>query len=546
MATQEQIEEARSQGYTDDEIVAFLAKRDPRIQHTLNNGVSAGAILQNIRLFSDSPPSQPPASEDDLPPPGIPVEINKSDKKKFVDNFRNENFVNNIRGVFDTIKDIGGNETFGEFALRSFVDSLLNIPEGAGEGLALASAGIGAVAEQPFTEEGLPGLFGKKFRDRFNEKLDIQRGNAATKALNAVGEVIPETGQIMAGTQTGRSFLNEALGKRSHLTGGPADRFNQAELLQSIRDEALRQVKPLSTGAGDIAGDVATLATLRAPIAKLQGRRALEEPVAEAKDFLIRREKALERAGMKASEFNSLPIEVQQRFNGIVTDKIIPFLKFDKESLIKAVPRGLRKVRESALEAATLALLNEGDPVQMAGFAAGAQGAGSLALTLTDKILLGKKGERASRLLLAFGSGFLIHEMLKSAGPGDQSFFESKDFAVQTLVAAYSLGTMAALTGAGRVRGVDMQKFPVFMDTLTQAGRTISRETFVELLDGKRSDSASWKVLQKMALDPVYFNEDQMISLGRALNNNKPGAFTKEVERLIENSPSFRKKVDDL
>ena len=35
-------------------------------------------------------------------------------------------------------------------------------------------------------------------------------------------------------------------------------------------------------------------------------------------------------------------------------------------------------------------------------------------------------------------------------------------------------------------------------------------------------------------------------SLGRAMMSDKEGAFAKEVERLMKNSPDFREKMDKL
>jgi len=373
--------------------------------------------------------------------------------------------------------------------------------------------------------------FQNRVLDRFDEARESVRNEPIPAALINTPRV--NTGDIIAGLKAVDSFV--PFGGNRQLTGPIGDRFDQARLQVGIADEAQRQINPKATTAGELAGDVATIATLRAPFVRAKAP-ALR---AERRVVTTRTEKVL--PGATGAEIKAV---VREKLDDTASKIFTRIFKGRAKNVVTLTPpitkkigKGLGKAGGVGLEAATFALLTEGDPIKMFGYAAGAQSLGSLGLFFIENPKTG---------IVTFGSIWLAHQLLKGVGPGDLNVFDSSDDAIHTMIGAYGLGLMGGVMGSGRFRSAAQEKLPIFFDTITQSFRTGGRAFFTDMADSKISNGIEWKVLEKMATQPNFFNPDQVNSLSRAMTSGKEGAFAKEVERLMKDSPSFRKKMNEL
>lgn len=384
----------------------------------------------------------------------------------------------------------GGARAAGRGFLTQAVGNLANIPQTL---LDLTAASPERVAEferrrgQPFTPEQA---------QRFTQpSLPIPSGE-----------------QIIAGGETGA----EALGRT--VTGGEID-LNQMFGKNLADARLLAAEHPGATTVGETGADVATILTGRAPLARLRapGQKARREA-----------------AESQARQRIELPEGVEDEITDVLTQRIAPFLK----ETGRLTRRAAGKSFEAGLEGAVLAALDEGDPSTTFGLAAGGQAAGSASLFLVEKPV--------KRLLPFVATAFVASEMFKAAAPGEQNFFESKDFAIQKAVAALGLGLVASLAGAGRLRGQTAERFPALFDAVTAVPRSAILSRVAELTKAsEEGNELPLNVMQRYAHQPDFFNKTQQDALGRALQSPDEGAFTKEVERLMK-TDNFRKRVQKL
>lgn len=391
--------------------------------------------------------------------------------------------------------DLGPGATFGLSVGESFVDNLLKLPSVAGGALNVASSAVATV----------PGSLGRlatgqpvEFERRLEEFKEI--GDPLTDLLQTE---LPDTLNIGAAVDA--------------LKGGDdlALRFRVAKQQREQQREARREENPLASMLGSGFGDALTLLTGRAPIvrARAPGQTAKREAAEAA--------------------FEDIPASVRSNFTDIVTSGIAPFFKETAQLLQRAGG----KAAGVGLEAATLAALNDSDPQSAFWVGAGTQAAGSASLFISEKAIKHPLGFVAT--------AWLASEMFKAAAPGDQNFFESKDFSIQKAVGALSLGAIAGLAGLGRLRGPTAERAPVFMDAIT----TIPRGTVLSILEQLRDSQASGnsvplQVLNKISTEPDIFSENEAKRLERALNSEKKGEFIKEVERMLQN-PEFAKLLGE-
>lgn len=279
--------------------------------------------------------------------------------------------------------------------------------------------------------------------------------------------------------------------------------------------EQLAKEHPLA----DTLGSGTALALGRTQVARSRAPQMTamrEAAAAEAKERLAR-----------------IPSHIREQLNDVISDRVIPTLK-EYGIMTK---RGLKKAGETGLEGATLAVLNQGDPETMFWFGAGTQAAGSLGLTIATKPVKG---------LAPFVLGtYLASEMFKAVAPGEQNFFESKDFAIQKAVAALTVGTAAGLAGLGSIRNKWAEKLPATFDAITSVPRGALLARLQELTKNRKLDkNLPLEVMEAIYRDPEIFNANVRNSLSRAFMSEKEGTFTKEVERLSKESRAFREWLE--
>lgn len=392
-----------------------------------------------------------------------------------------------------------------ELGFRQVVNNALAIPAATGELLALGGAGAQTAMQSLGDNE-------QGFGDRFRQNLETQKQQFPASALRAVPRVT--VGDIAAGAQAPVAAAGNILeGEPANLGG----EFEQARLGQEARVNELRQ-QPGGT-LGPIAGDVATLLMGRAPIARAKAPKMKAQREAAERAF---REQAPE-----------IPERIRRQFTDVVSEKILPAFK----DVGTATARGGKKAAEAGLETATLAALNDEDPMTGVFLGAGAQAGGSLGLFLATKPV--------TRLLPTVATAAVLFQMAKETVPGGKDFIlESGETSIRKAMAAMALGAAGALTGAGRLRGPAAEQLPILMDAITAIPRGVMQNRLRELADSP-DGSAPMRTLEKLSTNPQAFAPNQINALDRALRSEKAGAFTKEVNRLMAESESFRNRLNE-
>ena len=363
---------------------------------------------------------------------------------------------------------------------------------------AAIQAGVGAGIN---VAQGQPANFGGQFSENRERFLDTP----AAQTLQNLPRTPPGLGEnIRAGVR--------AIGP---------DTFDEALETEQRRRQQAEELFPRSFGTGEFGADAAAVVGLRKPIAAARGRQSADF-VKEAQELTT---------GLKRG-FNDLSLSQQEKLGDVVSNKIFPAISKGVTNLKTA---GV-KIGEASLEGAYLAALNDTDPSVAAGLAAGTQGAASLGLWLGTK--------PGRRLAPWVATTFVAHEMWKALAPGDQNFFESKDFAVQAATAGVALGVLGGLAGGGRFRGGFPAKSPQLADLITSVPRTAVNALWRELRGASNTgNQLPEQVMERMNRDPDFFNKNQTNSLGRAAMNGREGAFTKEIDRLMRESTSFFERV---
>jgi len=342
---------------------------------------------------------------------------------------------------------------FGEMVGRSALDALFQSPKL----LAAGSAGIQA----PFSE--------RDFGEIFEEEKGKFPANLAT-TTNEVGAAISSIPEIFNSPELGPDGM--PIGPQFMERIGP--RFDEELLRINAEEERLRQKFPTATTAGDIGGDVLALTAGRLPFAK--GINTAETAL----------------AGKKFAESMTKP----------GTRKLV-------ETVIDSAPvrslmRGAGRVAETGAEAAILATLNGGDPLETAAFAAGGQATGSAILGSIKGV--GKHPILAS----AFGMAALV-QMAKETTPGGRdSFIDSLETGFEKVWWGLVAGATAAAAGSGRLRGKSLaENWPRFADAVA----TIPRATSISLLNNylKATPDEQQTIdatLQQLQQDPNFFGPE--------------------------------------
>ena len=415
-------------------------------------------------------------------------------------------------------RDVGvtRGEAFNESVDRSLIgtsaDMLTHgVPSAIGTGMAGmvgAASGVTGAAENLI--RGEPADFMGEVSRGFE-------GASQTGIVQAL-QNFPRYGDTIADAVLG--FMNKPVNPWNPYAGSI---LNQQMQEQQLRRTQASELFPGTVAVGNAFGDsLAMLVGPRAPVARLRGeisRRNMDNALKTIR-----------------TNVRGLPDDVRDRLEDSFSEKLLPAIS----GVPGAAGRLTAKVGETGLEAALLALSKEdADPLQAASFAGGAQAAGSAGLLLAEKPI--------KRLFPAVGGAFILYSLFDWAAPGDQDFFEAKDFAIQKVGAAYLLGGAAALAGAGRLRGRIAANYPRLADAITAIPRNVANSRWAEMTREVETEgySLSREVMERMTF-PGYFNDNQMNALGRAQMSEKEGAFRAEINRLIESSPDFRKKVEAL
>jgi hypothetical protein len=201
----------------------------------------------------------------------------------------------------------------------------------------------------------------------------------------------------------------------------------------------------------------------------------------------------------------------------------------------KALARGTGRTAEAGFDGAVVATLGDGDPVKTAAWSAGVQAGGSMAMAAKNSFFRNP--------LKTFAALYLGHEMFKAIAPGPQDLFESKDTAVSEMVAAYGLGTAAAL--AGGTRGIGSGNVRAITDAFSSASRATIASVVTQLQEAAANKQPQYaRVLELLAQDQERFGTDARVRLERAARSDKPRALLNEIDQLMSGT-RFRKAFED-
>lgn len=360
---------------------------------------------------------------------------------------------------------------FVESGLRSMANTILAIPSATGDILAATVAAPrllpgGATFGELFTEE----------QSKFPASLIRAIPRPTVEGIEAGARSLPA---LMPG---GETFSAR----------------KQTELFNiNAENERLRTKFPFAASAGDVAGDVASIVLGRLPFAK---------SIAKAESKLAGKARAL------------IPQITDPGLRAWTTTVL-------NSPKTRALARGASRSVETGLEAAALDIINGGDNLEIAAYAAGGQAGGSLALSALTK----PTGIKLAVGAIAFGS---VLQVLRDTVPGDQgNWVSAVGTGFEKITLAIGLGVMSGAIGAGRLRGgVNAKNFPKIMDAISTTPRAATLSMLQDYVSAKPQEQQHIeRVLNNLSTDPEFYGPDAMSRLAKAL---EAGNFIDEIRKI--------------
>lgn len=297
--------------------------------------------------------------------------------------------------------------------------------------------------------------------------------------------------RVVAGVRTvGRMLGGEGPGE-----DGLSGAFRRE--LESLRQERAqrRQENPGAAAGGQVGGDVLTLLGGRLPLARA-------------------------RQAIPALQLNQKVPPGAQR----------EVARFVNSGPVQRLFRGTGRAAETGLEGGLLAVLDRGDPAEVAAASAGLQAGGSLALTAGKKFL-----ERPGlNTLVSIGLGTIGLQMFKELSPGGRDrILESSESAVKKFLAAGGLGMLAGAAGTGRLTGPFAESLPKVADALSAVPRGALTSLVNDLLEEEeRGVEQTEVVIDQLAREPDFFGAEARQRLERALRSERR-SVSAEINRLM-------------
>lgn len=399
---------------------------------------------------------------------------------------------------------------------QAFLHNMLGIPD-----LAF-TAGARMLTGQPLVEPP------------FANALAPEPANAPQPpvSLPQVGErVIPgiPTGQqAVAGIETaGRVAANPSQ------IGQVGQQFQQSMQHQ----QQAQQQQPGAFAVGETLGDIGTLVSGRLPFARSVTRAGGRAP-------RISNERAAATIETIAKEQPQLARQAAELVGSarLATPGATRLWKRLIESdAVSSLGRGLGKSFEAGLEGAVLAALQENDPAEVAGMAAGGQALASM-LGTTLGIPTSMKG------LVTRAVGYtVLLRFAQEFGPGENNLFTASDTVFDKLKWGLIVGTASQVAG-GRFRGAPRGR--MFAEDLPRVADTINaipRGALISLanrVQGERDsgETTTIETLEILQNNPESLGRDFARRLDRAMQN---GRLAEEIGELSDN-PMFLRRLEEF
>lgn len=351
-----------------------------------------------------------------------------------------------------------------------------------------------------------------------NNLMKMSPLNGAVKLMTKMtGQRMPDASDIFAGAQVAgetagalrQGDLSVPLidADYSKMTPLPEARQQQMDISKQFKVQ-----RPMVSDAGELVGDAATLVTGRAPIAQFLARNPLKFP------------------SFSTTAPASLSAEGQAIAKAVIGSKPMKFL----------ASRAGRSL-ETGLEGAAMAIMNDGDPLEVGAYAAGGQAVGSLFTPFVSSLKgLGGLAGTAIGLTALFRLG-------QDLTPGiAESLYSASDSAFNKIKLGLALGIISGVGGAGRLRGTQFGEVaPVIADSINAMQRGVTLSLLTEWRNAaKEGNPLPEAVMSQLSKDPGFFGKATH-QLEKALTSEGV-SFTKTLENLMQNDEEFGAKVDSL
>lgn len=297
---------------------------------------------------------------------------------------------------------------------------------------------------------------------------------------------------------------------------------------QRQRIAQLREENPQAAMLANISGDVLTLLTGRAPLAKTRGLQEL--------NFA---------KGATQSAAAAKTLKATENLQDVaLAPSVVSALKtVAKGKNVRWLANRVGRAGEAGLEGLVISALNgEADPYTTAGITAGTQAGSSLLLGGVGKMLSGGPLGIAGNLVIASAVAGGAVQLLKSGTLGGNDYIlPSMESGFNKTLLGLGLGVVASLAGQGRITGgFPVKLLPDIADSITAIGRG----SFTSMVTEMSEDPAVNTVLSKIAEDPEYFTPAQMRRLDRARINENI-SFSDTINDMMSDR-DFARKFEEL
>jgi hypothetical protein len=407
--------------------------------------------------------------------------------------------------------------SIGERAAARFVSNIISTPAALGTLLEIGGAGLQAAAGA--AANALMGGGGPGIGERFRAAREQQAQQFPASLLQRFPSPTPEQVAATAGTirrtpalmgQAAQDMqinpmaaaLDPGMAAAQALGAAIAPRIQSEFQSQLERQQAMAEQHPIATGAGDVIGDIGTI---------LMGRPAL------------RRVGAATRRPLPA------PRETVDIIDS-AANRLARVTGFSRRLGAQA--------GEAGFEGALLAAMSDGDPLATAGWTAGAQIGGSLAMRGTQAF--------ARYPWRTLGGVAVAHWVYRALAPGGQGPLEDvRDETIQTMLTTFGLGALAALGGAGRLAPGRTAARDRFIDAFDSIRRTPLASIISQISKAEEQGHPLPQVLDIVSVDPNAFGPEVRRRIERASRSRREDALINEVNSLMR-SERFRRRFDEL
>lgn len=380
-------------------------------------------------------------------------------------------------------------QSIGQRGAARFISNAIGTPSAIGEllsiGAAGAQAGAGELAERAGGRQ-MP--LGERFAQAREEQAQSFPASLLMKSPS------PSPEQVAAAGQTA--------GRLPQIIGGP-ETFGGVFREKLQQQRAAAEQHPIQTALGDMGGDALSILSMR-PMTRRMFPAARSAPVVEkeAVDIIDSAANRLTAATGFAKRLGS-------------------------------------QAGEAGFEGAMLAAMGDGDPLATAGWVAGTQVGGSLALQGSKAFL--------RHPWRTIGGVAMAHWIYKALAPGGQGPIEDvRDETVQTAITTFGLGALATMAGAGRLAPGKTPGRDRFIDAFDSIRRAPVASIIKQLHEADEAgDNRLSKIIGKIAEDPDYFGREVRMQIERASRSEEPNALRNEVDDLMR-SDRFRQRFEEL